>query len=59
LDHRAHGYREHESARQTERATEGLDAHRVTPRELMDRMRERTRSDSGSIPANAADGGNR
>jgi hypothetical protein len=60
LDHRARGYREHERVRQEERAAaERMDAHRVTPQELVERMRERTRNASGSAPANAADDGAR
>jgi hypothetical protein len=57
LGHRARGYREHERARQEEQAAERMDAHRVTPQELVERMRERTQDASGSAPANgAADG---
>jgi hypothetical protein len=67
LGHQARGYRDHERTRAEEQAaasqyraveaSERLDGHRVTPRELVDRMRERTRDASRSAPANAADDG--
>jgi hypothetical protein len=34
-----------------------MDAHRLTPQELVERMRERTRNAAESAPANAADDG--
>jgi hypothetical protein len=36
---------------------ERMNVQRVTPQELVERMRERTRDASGSAPANAADDG--
>jgi len=64
VDNRAHGYREHERARQTEQAgvspffgvdaPERMDTHRVSPQELVERMRERTQDGAGSAPANSA-----
>jgi hypothetical protein len=57
LDHRASGYREHERAGQGGWVAERMDVQRVTPQELVERMRERTRDASGSALANAADDG--
>ena len=57
LDHRDRGYREHERAQQVEWTAERADSQRLTPRELVERMRDRTRDATGSAPANAADGG--
>jgi len=63
-DHRARGYHEHEHTRAEEQAASSphraagasapMDAHRVTPRELVERMRERTQAASESAPANSA-----
>ncbi len=55
-DHRARGYREHERARLEAQGVGSSDAHRLTPRELVERMRERT---SGGAPANRAEDGAR
>jgi hypothetical protein len=65
VDHRAHGYREHELARQKAQAgvspffgvdtAERSGLRPATPQELAERLHERSRDAEGSAPANAAE----